>query len=89
MKFPGLAFWSRALAAWGLIAAAETVHGILRGRLLVPAVGEAAARTLTRVPPAARVRGAPLAGPPQALQPKRPCRNQPSAPASPPGKRAR
>jgi hypothetical protein len=35
--------WGRALAVWALIAAAETVHGVLRGLLLVPAVGQAAA----------------------------------------------
>jgi hypothetical protein len=46
VKSPGLAFWGRALAAWALIAAAETVHGILRGWLLVPAVGEAAAQRI-------------------------------------------
>jgi hypothetical protein len=35
--------WLRALAVWLLIAVAETVHGVLRGLLLVPAVGEALA----------------------------------------------
>lgn len=35
--------WARAVAVWALIAAAETLHGVLRGMFLVPAVGEAAA----------------------------------------------
>lgn len=44
MKPPGIDFWRRAIAVWLLIAAVETVHGVLRGLFLVPAVGEAAAR---------------------------------------------
>ncbi|ARM31698.1 hypothetical protein [Prosthecochloris sp. HL-130-GSB] len=32
--------WTRAIAVWLLIAAAETIHGILRSIVLVPAVGE-------------------------------------------------
>jgi hypothetical protein len=40
----GLAFWGRALACWLLIALVESVHGVLRGLLLVPAIGEAAAQ---------------------------------------------
>lgn len=35
--------WARAVAVWALIAAAETVHGVLRGMFLVPVVGAAAA----------------------------------------------
>jgi len=36
----------RALAAWVLIIAAETVHGVLRQLLLVPVVGDLRARQL-------------------------------------------
>ena len=36
----------RALAAWGLIIACETVLGVLRGALLAPAVGEWRARQI-------------------------------------------
>jgi hypothetical protein len=36
--------WLRALAAWLLIVAAETVHGTLRQLFLVPAIGELPAR---------------------------------------------
>ena len=43
MKAPALAFWGRALAVWLLIAVLETVHGIVRGLWLVPALGEVAA----------------------------------------------
>jgi hypothetical protein len=46
LKSPGLRFWGRAAAVWGLIALAETVHGILRGLLLAPAVGEPAAQRI-------------------------------------------
>ncbi len=38
--------WLRALAAWLLIIAAETVHGVLRGMLLVPLVGDFPARQI-------------------------------------------
>ena len=38
--------WGRALAVWALIALVETVHGVLRGLLLVPAVGEASAQRI-------------------------------------------
>ena len=38
--------WTRALAAWVMIAAAETLHGILRQLLLAPFIGELAARQL-------------------------------------------
>jgi hypothetical protein len=44
MKVAGPAFWVRALAVWLLIAAVETLHGILRAWLVVPAIGEAAAQ---------------------------------------------
>lgn len=37
---------NRALAAWVLIIAAETVHGILRQWLLVPVVGDLRARQI-------------------------------------------
>ncbi len=43
MKASALAFWGRAFAVWLLIAVLETVHGIVRGLWLVPALGEAAA----------------------------------------------
>jgi len=46
MKAPALAFWGRALAVWLLIAVLETVHGIVRGLWLVPALGEVAAQRL-------------------------------------------
>lgn len=46
MKATTLAFWGRALVVWLLIALLETVHGILRGLWLVPALGEAAAQRL-------------------------------------------
>ncbi|MCW5764581.1 MAG: hypothetical protein KIT68_01230 [Phycisphaeraceae bacterium] len=38
--------WTRALAAWGLIIACETVLGALRGALVAPAVGDWRARQL-------------------------------------------
>jgi hypothetical protein len=44
MKAADPAFWGRAFAVWLLIAAAETLHGIVRGLLVVPAIGEAAAQ---------------------------------------------
>ena len=46
MKAPALAFWGRALAVWLLVAVLETVHGIVRGLWLVPALGEPAAQRL-------------------------------------------
>jgi hypothetical protein len=46
MKATALAFWGRAFAVWLLIAVLETVHGIVRGLWLVPALGEAAAQRL-------------------------------------------
>jgi len=46
MKAPALAFCGRALAVWLLIAVLETVHGIVRGLWLVPALGEPAAQRL-------------------------------------------
>jgi hypothetical protein len=45
-KAHGPSFWGRAVAVWLLIAALETVHGIVRGLWLVPALGEAAAQRL-------------------------------------------
>lgn len=36
--------WPRALAAWLLIVAAETVHGVLRSIFLVPRIGDLASR---------------------------------------------
>ena len=38
--------WTRALLVWLAIIAAETVHGILRQLLLVPLVGDVAARQI-------------------------------------------
>jgi len=38
--------WIRTVAVWLLIAALETVHGIVRGLWLVPALGEPAAQHL-------------------------------------------
>ncbi|MGL6111668.1 MAG: hypothetical protein ACRC2B_16375 [Rubrivivax sp.] len=46
MKAQQLAFWGRAVAAWLLIAAVETVHGVARGLWLVPVFGEVAAQRL-------------------------------------------
>jgi len=46
MKVKVLGFWGRAVAVWLLIALLETVHGILRGLWLVPALGEVAAQRL-------------------------------------------
>ncbi len=46
MKAPGIALWGRALAVWLLIAAVETLHGVLRALYLVPAIGEAAAQRI-------------------------------------------
>jgi hypothetical protein len=46
MKASALAFWGRALAVWLLIAVLETVHGIVRGLWLVPALGEPTAQRL-------------------------------------------
>ena len=40
------AFVGRALVVWLLIAAAESVHGVMRGLWLVPAVGEVAAQRI-------------------------------------------
>ena len=40
------AFAGRVLAVWTLIAAAETLHGVLRGLWLAPARGEAAAQRI-------------------------------------------
>lgn len=45
-KRGGPAFIWRALVVWALIAAAETVHGVVRGWLVVPALGETAAQRL-------------------------------------------
>ena len=39
-------FWGRALAVWLLIAALETLHGIVRGLWLEPALGAATAQRL-------------------------------------------
>ena len=36
--------WPRALAAWLLIVAAETVHGTLRQQFLAPTIGDLRAR---------------------------------------------
>ncbi len=38
--------WLRALAVWGLLMAAETVHGALRTIYLVPAVGDFRSRQI-------------------------------------------
>jgi hypothetical protein len=38
--------WSRAVAVWLLLMLAETVHGILRGLLLAPRVGDFRARQI-------------------------------------------
>jgi len=38
--------WARAVAAWLLIIAAESVHGLLRQLYLTPAIGELRARQL-------------------------------------------
>ena len=57
MKPDGFIFWRRALAVWVLIALVETVHGVLRGLFLVPAVGEAAAARIGFVVGAALVVG--------------------------------
>jgi hypothetical protein len=46
MKVRALAFWGRAVAVWLLIAALETVHGIVRGLWLEPALGPVAAQRL-------------------------------------------
>ena len=46
MKALPLAFWGRAVAVWLLIAALETVHGIVRGLWLEPALGAVAAQRL-------------------------------------------
>lgn len=46
MKAPALAFGGRTLAVWLLIVVLETVHGIVRGWWLVPALGEVAAQRL-------------------------------------------
>jgi hypothetical protein len=46
MKVQPPSFWVRAVAVWLLIAALETVHGIVRGLWLVPALGEPAALRL-------------------------------------------
>jgi len=46
VKRGGPAFVGRALAVWALIAAAETVHGVLRGLLVVPMLGETTAQRL-------------------------------------------
>lgn len=57
MKVAGPAFWMRAVAVWLLIAAVETLHGILRTWLLVSAIGEAAAQHIGFVIGGARVIG--------------------------------
>lgn len=46
MKVQSPSFWLRAVAVWLLIAALETVHGIVRALWLVPALGEPAAQHL-------------------------------------------
>jgi len=46
MKAQPLAFWGRAVAVWLLIAALETVHGIVRGLWLESALGALAAQRL-------------------------------------------
>jgi hypothetical protein len=46
MKVLSIALWGRALAVWLLIAAVETLHGVLRALYLVPAIGEAAAQRI-------------------------------------------
>jgi hypothetical protein len=46
MKVPAPGFRARIVAVWLLIAALETVHGIVRGLWLVPALGEPAAQRL-------------------------------------------
>jgi len=46
MKVQALAFWGRAVAVWLLIAALETLHGIVRGLWLEPALGAVAAQRL-------------------------------------------
>ncbi len=46
MKAQPLAFWGRAVAVWLLIAALETVHGIVRGLWLEPALGALATQRL-------------------------------------------
>jgi len=54
---PHALHWGRALAVWALIALAETVHGVLRGLFLVPALGEAAAQRIGFVVGSALVLG--------------------------------
>jgi hypothetical protein len=44
MKASGSVLWRRALAVWLLIAAVETLHGVLRALFVAPAIGEAAAQ---------------------------------------------
>jgi hypothetical protein len=46
MKAPHAVAWGRALALWLLIAAVETLHGVLRALFVVPAIGEAAAQRM-------------------------------------------
>jgi hypothetical protein len=46
MKAPPLAFLGRAAALWLLIAALETLHGIVRGLWLEPTLGVVAAQRL-------------------------------------------
>ncbi len=46
MKAPGIVLWSRALVVWLLIAAVETLHGVLRALYLVPVVGAARAERI-------------------------------------------
>jgi hypothetical protein len=46
MKASGIVLGRRAVAVWLLIAAVETLHGVLRARFVVPAIGEAAAQRI-------------------------------------------
>ena len=46
MKLQPPSFWGRAVAVWLLIAALETVHGIVRGLWVEPALGAVAAQRL-------------------------------------------
>jgi hypothetical protein len=46
MKAPSLAFRGRAVAVWLLVAALETLHGIVRGLWLEPTLGAVAAQRL-------------------------------------------
>lgn len=46
MNAPDIVLWSRALAVWVLIAAVETLHGVLRALFIVPVVGEEVAERI-------------------------------------------